>query len=98
MAVAIMLAMPAMAQARGAEVSMGVQMRFDIAASDLRSAISQFSQATGVQVVVAPNVVAGRRTGGEVPRIGPRSLAGLGKCLYRGFRSFAHLATVPQDV
>ena len=64
MAVAIMLAMPAMAQARGAEVSMGAQMRFDIAASDLRSAISQFSQATGVQVVVAPNVVAGRRTGG----------------------------------
>lgn len=64
MAVAIMLAMPAMAQARGAEVSMHVQMRFDIGASDLRSAISQFSQATGVQVVVAPNLVAGRRTGG----------------------------------
>jgi iron complex outermembrane recepter protein len=64
MAVAITLAMPAMAQARSAEVSMSAQMRFDIGASDLRSAISQFSQATGLQVVVAPNMVAGRRTAG----------------------------------
>lgn len=64
MAVAITLAMPAMAQARSAEVGMSAQMRFDIGASDLRSAISQFSQATGLQVVVAPNVVAGRRTAG----------------------------------
>lgn len=64
MAVAVTLAMPAMAQAHGAEASMSAQMRFDIGASDLRSAISQFSQATGLQVVVAPNAVAGRRTGG----------------------------------
>ncbi|MGK6353872.1 TonB-dependent receptor [Sphingomonas sp. DT-207] len=64
MAVAITLAMPVMAQARSAEAAMNVQMRFDIGASDLRSAVSQFSQATGLQVVVAPHVVAGRRTAG----------------------------------
>ena len=64
MAVAIMLAMPAQAQARSAEVTMSAQMRFDIGASDLRSAISQFSQATGLQVVVAPDAVTGRRTSG----------------------------------
>src|SRR6202007_1350396 len=40
------------------------QMQFDIRASDLRSGISQFSQATGLQVVVNPATVAGRRTGG----------------------------------
>ncbi|MGK6319646.1 TonB-dependent receptor [Sphingomonas sp. DT-204] len=64
MAMAITLAMPALAQARSADVAMGAQMRFDIGASDLRSAISQFSQVTGLQVVVAPDAVAGRRTGG----------------------------------
>ena len=58
------LAVPAMAQARPAEASLADQIRFDIAPSDLRSAISQFSKATGVQIVVAPNAVSGRRTDG----------------------------------
>lgn len=63
-ALAVALAAPAMAQARAADAALARQMRFDIAASDLRSAISQFSKATGVQVVVAPDVVSGRRTAG----------------------------------
>jgi len=64
MAIAIMLATPAIAQAHAADAAMTAQQRFDIAPSDLRSAISQFSQATGLQVVVAPSAVAGRRTAG----------------------------------
>jgi TonB-dependent receptor len=63
-ALAVALAAPAMAQAHAADASLARQMRFDIAASDLRTAISQFSRATGVQVVVAPGAVAGRRTTG----------------------------------
>ena len=61
---AVALAAPGMAQARPMEARFTQQMRFDIAASDLRTAISQFSQTTGVQVVVSPAAVAGRRTGG----------------------------------
>ncbi|WP_232318629.1 TonB-dependent receptor [Sphingomonas sp. TDK1] len=64
MALAIMLAVPAIAQAHAADATMAAQRRFDIAPSDLRTAISQFSQATGLQVVVAPSAVAGRRTAG----------------------------------
>jgi iron complex outermembrane receptor protein len=63
-ALAVAIAAPAQAQAHAAEVSFARQMHFDIAASDLRTAISQFSKATGVQVVVAPNAVSGRRTTG----------------------------------
>ncbi len=63
-ALAVALAAPAMAQARAADAAFSRQMHFDIAASDLRTAISQFSKATGVQVVVAPNAVSGRRTTG----------------------------------
>jgi len=61
---AIALAAPAMAQARPVETNIGNTMQFDIAASDLRSAISQYSKSTGVQVVVAPNLVSGRRAAG----------------------------------
>jgi TonB-dependent receptor len=64
MALAILLAAPAIAQAHAADATMAAQRRFDIAPSDLRTAISQFSQATGLQVVVAPSAVAGRRTAG----------------------------------
>ena len=39
-------------------------MKFEIAATDLRTAISQFSQATGVQVVASPQVLTGRRSAG----------------------------------
>ncbi|MET1757169.1 TonB-dependent receptor [Novosphingobium sp. RD2P27] len=39
-------------------------VRFDIGASELRAALSQFSRQTGMQVVAAPAVVAGRRTSG----------------------------------
>jgi TonB-dependent receptor len=39
-------------------------LRFDIGASELRAALSQFSRQTGMQVVAAPDVVAGRRTAG----------------------------------
>ena len=63
-ALAVALAAPAMAQAHAADAAFARQMHFDIAASDLRTAISQFSKATGVQVVVAPGAVAGRRTTG----------------------------------
>jgi iron complex outermembrane recepter protein len=65
MALAIAIATPAMAQARPAETTvLRQEQRFDIAPSDLRTAISRFSQATGVQVVVAPDAVSGRRTAG----------------------------------
>ncbi len=63
-ALAAALAAPAMAQAKPVEGTLARQMRFDIGASDLRTAISQFSRATGVQVIVAPDVVAKRRTAG----------------------------------
>ena len=58
MAIAIMLAAPAIGQAHAAEAALSAQHRFDIAPTDLRTAISQFSQATGLQVVVAPAAVA----------------------------------------
>ena len=61
---AMALAAPAMAQARPADAGFERQMRFDIAASDLRAGISQFSQASGIQVVVTPAAVAGLRTAG----------------------------------
>ncbi|NLS25198.1 hypothetical protein S2M10_01610 [Sphingomonas sp. S2M10] len=64
MAVAILLAAPVIAQAHAADAALAAQRHFDIAPTDLRSAISQFSQATGLQVVVAPSAVAGRRTAG----------------------------------
>ncbi|QJU59832.1 TonB-dependent receptor [Sphingomonas sp. AP4-R1] len=65
MALALALAIPAAAQAQGAGATdLSREMRFDIAPMDLRAGISQFSQATGLQVVVAPATVAGRRTGG----------------------------------
>lgn len=64
MALAILLAAPAIAQAHAADSTLAAQFRFDIAPSDLRTAISQFSQATGLQVVVAPSAVAGRHTAG----------------------------------
>ncbi|WCM27121.1 TonB-dependent receptor [Sphingomonas sp. QA11] len=63
-ALAAALAAPAMAQAKPVEGTLARQMQFDIGASDLRSAISRFSRATGVQVIVAPDVVAKRRTAG----------------------------------
>jgi iron complex outermembrane receptor protein len=64
MALAMALAVPAAAQAAAGDGNFGQQMRFDIAPTDLRAGISQFSQVTGVQVVVAPTAVAGQRTGG----------------------------------
>ena len=67
MALAIAIATPAVAQARPAETTvLRQEQRFDIAPSDLRTAISRFSQATGVQVVVAPDAVSGRRTACEI--------------------------------
>jgi TonB-dependent receptor len=63
-ALAIALSAPAMAQARPVEATLAREMQFNIAASDLRTAISQFSRATGVQVIVAPDAVASRRTAG----------------------------------
>ena len=63
LALAIAIATPAMAQDRPADA---VTRHFTIAPSDLRTAISRFSQATGVQIVASPDVVAGRRTTGVV--------------------------------
>lgn len=61
---AIALATPAIAQAQPTGAAANAAMRFDIAASDLRGALTEFSRVTGLQVVVAPAAVAGRRTGG----------------------------------
>lgn len=62
---AIALAMPAIAHAQpSGEVAANREIRFDIAASDLRPALTEFSRVTGLQVVVAPSAVSGRRTGG----------------------------------
>ncbi|MBO9712306.1 TonB-dependent receptor [Sphingomonas sp.] len=61
---ALALAAPATAQAAPADAVFATHMTFDIAPTDLRAAISQFSQATGLQVVVAPSAVAGRRSAG----------------------------------
>lgn len=62
---AIALSAPAIAQARpSGEAAARREMRFDIAASDLRPALTEFSRVTGLQVVVAPAAVSGRRTGG----------------------------------
>lgn len=63
-ALAIAAATPALAQARPVNPDAAQRIQFDIAANDLRSAISQFSQAAGVQVVAAPAVLAGRRSNG----------------------------------
>jgi len=64
---AVALCAPVMAQpviARTSDAGTASRIHLDIAASDLKSAISRFSQATGVQVVAAPAALAGRRTGG----------------------------------
>lgn len=63
-AVALALAAPALAQAQPIATDSTQRVRFQIDATDLRTAISQFSQATGIQVVAAPEVLAGRRSGG----------------------------------
>lgn len=55
-------AAPAMAQAPASPFSR--QQTFAIPAGDLRDGISQFSRATGVQVVVAPAAAEGKRTSG----------------------------------
>lgn len=61
----IALAAPAIAQAQpSGEAAARRAMRFDIAASDLRPALTEFSRVTGLQVVVAPAAISGRRTGG----------------------------------
>jgi TonB-dependent receptor len=60
--IAATLATPAAAVA--ADASFERHMTFAIAPTDLRSAISQFSRATGVQVLVTPIEVQGRRTAG----------------------------------
>jgi iron complex outermembrane recepter protein len=52
------------APAQAAEVSFERRMPFAISAADLRGAISEFSRTTGVQVLVAPAAVQGRRTAG----------------------------------
>jgi TonB-dependent receptor len=65
MALALALAVPAIARAQAADATgLSREVQFDIAPNDLRTGISRFSQATGLQVVVAPAAVAGRRTSG----------------------------------
>ncbi|KMS51922.1 hypothetical protein V474_02435 [Novosphingobium barchaimii LL02] len=64
MAIALAFAAPGVAQAGTASTALNRQMQFAIAPSDLRTGISQFSQATGLQVVVKPAAVSGLRTGG----------------------------------
>lgn len=66
-ALVIALGAPAGAHAQaqaGRDVAAARRVQFDIGASDLRSALTQFSRQTGMQVIAAPAVVAGRRTGG----------------------------------
>ena len=75
---AMALAAPVVAEAK-ADAAPDRQIAFDIAASDLRSAISRYSRATGVQVIVAPDLVAGRRTAGLQGTHGVR--AGLDRLL-----------------
>jgi TonB-dependent receptor len=53
-------AVPAAAQATALDTS----ARFDIAAGDLRSGLSEFSRASGVQVVMPPAAAAGQHTPG----------------------------------
>jgi len=50
------------AAAHAADPRFERRMNFEIAATDLRGGISAFSQATGVQVLVAPAIVQGRHT------------------------------------
>ena len=50
--------------ARAADATFDRRMAFDISATDLRGGISAFSRATGVQVLVTPAAVQGRRTAG----------------------------------
>jgi TonB-dependent receptor len=64
LALALACAAPGVAQADTASAGLNRQMQFAIAPSDLRTGISQFSQATGLQVVVKPATVSGLRTGG----------------------------------
>ncbi|WP_068083058.1 TonB-dependent receptor [Novosphingobium rosa] len=64
LALAAVLGMSGGAQASAAQTNVAGQLRYDIASGDLRSAISQFSQASGLQVVVAPKAISGRRTAG----------------------------------
>ncbi len=52
------------APAQAADVSFERRLPFAISATDLRGAISEFSRTTGVQVLVAPAAVQGRRTAG----------------------------------
>ncbi|WP_303542591.1 TonB-dependent receptor [Sphingomonas natans] len=59
------LATPSITHAQTAQTAnLARAMQFDIAPTDLRTGISQFSLATGLQVIVAPTAVAGRQTGG----------------------------------
>ncbi|MFL0587672.1 secretin and TonB N-terminal domain-containing protein [Sphingomonas olei] len=62
-ALAIACAAPVTAQAQPVATP-AAAVHFDIGASDLRSALSHFSRVTGMQVVVAPAMVSGRRTSG----------------------------------
>ena len=50
--------------AQGAAANPSRKIGFDISAGDLRAAISGYSAAAGVQVIVAPAVVEGRHTAG----------------------------------
>lgn len=63
-AAALAAGLPAMAHAQDSGATFAQQRTFDIAPSDLRTGITQFSQATGVQVIVAPADVRGQRTAG----------------------------------
>ena len=60
---AIALVMPAQAHAQPTREALR-EVTFNIGASDLRGALTEFSRVTGLQVVVAPSAVAGRRTAG----------------------------------
>lgn len=64
LALAAALSMPGIRCAHAAEASHADRQHYDIGAGELRGAISQFSQAAGVQIVVAPDAAAGRRTAG----------------------------------
>jgi type II secretory pathway component GspD/PulD (secretin) len=77
LALAAVLGMSGGAQASAAQSSINRanvagQGRYDIASGDLRGAISQFSQASGLQVVVAPKAISGRHTAGLRGSFAPR--------------------------
>lgn len=92
LATALAAATPMLAQARPADAAAAPAMRFDIGASDLRSAISQFSKVSGVQVVVAPEALNGRLTAGVRGTMNAREAIGT---LLRGTRL---TATIDGDV